>query len=429
MGGEPVLAIVYERGAVSPAEIAVGLADFGTRVFVVPKFGSEHLRRVRPLLAQLGDVVELTGDPVADASRLRARAPSAILTFSESQLRTTAWLASALGLPFHDEATTRLLTDKFLQRQRLREAGVDEVRSFPIRSMDDWSAASAETGLPAVVKPVRGEGGRNTVVIASDAEAAELLPDMLAADGSPSSGEPVLVVEELLRGKPISGVIGDYVSVESVCGPWGISHLAVTGKFPLVPPFRETGVFWPASLPSDEQVEILELTTRALQALGVNRGLTHTEIKITPDGPRVIEVNGRIGGHINMLARYACDVDLVRLAGLLALGERLDIPFLNPRRVHFLRNVPAPTEPCEFIGVYGDNEVRVLPNVDGYRPYVRKGDRLPGGVMTQFLDVLWGTCENPFALSAVLENVTASLSYDFRFDTGPRRVHAGELLG
>ncbi|MFK0174177.1 acetyl-CoA carboxylase biotin carboxylase subunit family protein [Streptomyces sp. NPDC090306] len=429
MGGEPVIAIIYERGAVSPAEIAVGLAGLGTRVFAVPKSGSEHVRRVRPLLAQLGDVVELTGDPVADADQLRSRAPTAILTFSESQLRTTARLASALGLSFHDEATTRLLTDKFLQRQRLREAGVDEVRSFLIRSMEDWSAASAETRLPAVVKPVQGEGGRNTVMIGSDAEAAELLPEMLSADSASSDDEPVLVVEELLLGRPTSGIVGDYVSVESVCSPWGISHLAVTGKFPLVPPFRETGVFWPAPLPPEEQEEILELTTRALLALGVGLGLTHTEIKITPSGPRIIEVNGRIGGHVNLLARHACGVDLVRLAGLLALGERVDIPSLRSRKVHFLRNVLAPTEPCEFIGVYGDGDVRAIPDVDGYRPYVRKGDRLPGGVMTQFLDLLWGTCNNLVELSAVLEEATAALSYEFMFDTGPCRVRAAELLG
>jgi biotin carboxylase len=43
-------------------------------------------------------------------------------------------------------------------------------------------------------------------------------------------------------------------------------------------------------------------------ALGIERGMTHSEVKLTASGPRVIEVNGRIGG------------DLIPYVGMLATG-------------------------------------------------------------------------------------------------------------
>ncbi|MBJ6636761.1 hypothetical protein H4K36_00160 [Streptomyces sp. DHE7-1] len=237
MSARPKIAVVYEQGAVTPAEIAVGFADLGTTLFAVPGTGTAHLDRVRPLLEHLGEVVELTGEAEEDIRRLGARRPAAVLTFSESQLRRTSVLASGLGLPYHDSTTVRLLTDKARQRARLREAGVDRVRSRGLRTADDLPEALAEVGLPAVVKPVRSEGSRGTFLVRDADEATRLVPMVFAVAGASADGEPVAVVEEYLRGRP-SGESGDYVSVESMSGAHGVAHLAVTGKFPS---FRRSG--------------------------------------------------------------------------------------------------------------------------------------------------------------------------------------------
>ena len=57
-----------------------------------------------------------------------------------------------------------------------------------------------------------------------------------------------------------------------------------------------------------------------IRALGIRCGLVHTEIKLTPTGPRIIEVNGRLAGDIGRLMRRASDTDPVRLALELAIG-------------------------------------------------------------------------------------------------------------
>jgi len=113
----------------------------------------------------------------------------------------------------------------------------------------------------------------------------------------------------------------DYVSVESLVAYGEISHLAVTGRFPLARPFRETGMFIPADLPQAQQAVVLEVATAALRALGVQTGCFHTEIKLTPSGPRVIEVNGRLGGGVPDMLFQASGVSLLPLPFALSASK------------------------------------------------------------------------------------------------------------
>lgn len=417
----PAIVVVYDRGAASASDIALGIGDLADVVFAVA--GSSHVAGVRGMLGHLGRVVDLTGDTGTDAAALRAHAPSAILTFSEPMLVTTSRLAEALGLPFHGSATVRLLTDKAAQRARLREAGADDTACVPLRRADDWSRAVAEVGLPAIVKPVHGQGSRHTYAVHDLDEGRELVTHLLSVPDPPE-----LVVEELLGGRD-AGPVGDYVSVESATGPAGTTHLAVTGKFPLTPPFRESGQFWPALLDPADRAAVLDLTTRAVQALGVRVGLTHTEIKLTGRGPRIIEVNGRLGGHVHELARRACGADLVRLAARLALAKPAAVDELVPSGgVHFQRHGLAPSQAGTFLGVHGAAEVRAMPGVSGYRGFTRVGERLPGGVTTNELDILWGACPDHDAMMRLVEAAAGRLRYEFDFGGAVRVLSGAELL-
>lgn len=395
------LAVVYDEGAVTAGEIAVGLAPLGGITFVVG--GSVHVVEQMPLLRELGTVV-----PLADAARRRY---DAVLTFSERMLHPTAVLADALGLRFHDPATVRALTSKSTQRTCLADAGVDTVRHHRIDGPDSWRTALAHVGLPAVLKPDRGEGSGDTVLVSDAADAAQAVGEWFGRHDRP------LTLEEYLRGRE-SRPYGDYVSVESAVSDGAVSTIAVTGKSALVPPFREAAQFWPCHLPDHERDAVADLAGRAVRALGVRTGLTHTEVKLTTTGPRLIEVNGRLGGFINELSLHATGQDLVTLAGRLALGEdaSLDPPTLAG--VHFQHTAVAPRSPCVLVRVEGAREVRSLPGVTGYRPVVRPGTRLPGGVATTVLDVITGTAGDHDTMFRVLEAALEAVRFTFANDDG-----------
>ncbi|MFH8803865.1 hypothetical protein ACH4F6_30430 [Streptomyces sp. NPDC017936] len=423
----PVIAVVYDFGAVSPVDAVERLEPLGD--VVLAQVDSPHTADIAPLLAELAPVVRVdaSGERGLDAAAagLRAHAPAAVLTFSERRLDTTAALALRLGLPGHTPDTVRLLTDKHAQRRRLAERGVDRVRTHPLRSPADWAPAVAAVGLPAILKPVRGEGSRSTHLV-RDAATGAALADRLLAVAPDQGGEEVLVLEEYLMGtdrKPF----GDHVSVESAVVDGRVTHWAVTGKFPLAPPFREVGHFWPAPLTAEERAAVLDLAGRAVRALDVRTGITHTELKLTPHGPRVIEVNGRMGAYQSGLGLLAGGPDPVALAGRVALGEDpfdagpapaapvrdVTAAWMPQDRVVYARAVPTPAGGGRLTRVRGVGEVLGLPGVKTYEGRVRPGTRVPPDVRTAELAVLWGTAGDHTEMVDVLDRALTALTYTF----------------
>ncbi|MEU7134963.1 ATP-grasp domain-containing protein [Streptomyces sp. NPDC046261] len=422
----PHFAVVYDLGAVPAGEIGAGLADLGDVTFLVPA-RSDHVEQLRPVMEMLGDVHTLSGEPAADARLIRTLAPDAVLTFCDDLIRPAASLAAAAGVPGPSERTARLFTDKGLQRRALYESGVDRTRTVVIDSIADFDDALDAVGLPAIVKPVSGTLSRHTFAVRSPEDRAEVraYAQRLAAAGQWGP----FIAEEYLQGRP-SEPFGDYVSVESVCTPQGITHLVLTDKTPVMPPFRGTGRIWPSHLPDAEQREVLDLVGAALRVVGADRGFTHTEVKLTADGPRIIEINGRISGYVNMMARETCGVDLVQLGARVALGEPLSPPpFDFGGKVYFQYNNLAPLRPCRLEGVEGAARVRGLPGVTAYRSFVRPGSDLAGGTSTRTLDTVSGMGEDHDAVLATIEAARAALTFELRFDDGTRRLTGLELPG
>ena len=401
------LLVVYDRGAASPGELGRALAGLGPLVFAVPD--TEHVRLVRPVLAELGRVVDLSGNEITDVARVRSLRPRGVVTYAEQLLRRTAVFSESLGLPGHTRATAERLTDKYQQRERLRAAGVDVVRSVQVTDITQWTDAFDQIGLPAVVKPARGQASRSTYPVIDPADVDQVRSRIFKPG---TARDDRWVVEEMLIGTPHLPH-GDYVSVESLSGPWGTRPIAVTGKHPLRAPFRETGHFWPSHLPTMEQDRLIDLATATVEAIGVTTGITQTEIKLTATGPHVIEVNGRLGGHIGELARRSCGVDLIRLAALAALGLADPPTLLRPDRVYFQYNVPAPVGSTVFLGVHGAPDVRRIPGISGYRPYVRPGDRLDHDVMTYQLDLLCGDTPSHHEMVRAITSALECLEYEF----------------
>ncbi|TCO55746.1 ATP-grasp domain-containing protein [Actinocrispum wychmicini] len=410
-------AVLYDAGAVPAGEIGVGLADLGEIVFLVPD-DSDHVAQLRPVMEMLGEVRPLT-DPAADAASVR---PDAVLTFSERMIVPAAELAAAAGVPGQSVRTAKLFIDKGRQRQVLRDARVDPTRTAVAETFDALPGALAEIGLPVIVKPVTGRSSRDTYAVRTDDDVREVLAEIGAlAEWSP------FIVEEFLAGRP-SEPFGDYVSVESACTPTGITHFVVTGKTPLAPPFRGTGRIWPSHLPEAENQEVCDMVTRALEAVGSDCGYTHTELKLTAAGPRVIEINGRLSAHVNSMAQESCGVDLVRVGGLIALGEQPHLPpFDFGGKVHFQYNNIAPVAPARLEDVRGGDAVRALPGVTAYRNFVRPGDELPGGTMKVELDTLSGVCDGHDEVMRTIDAARGSLTFEFLFADGVRPVNGLDL--
>ena len=97
--------------------------------------------------------------------------------------------------------------------------------------------------------------------------------------------------------------------------------LTVTDRLTAEPPAFGVALAhaWPSAHDTAGAVAVAQA---AAEALGVRHGPTYTQIRLGPDGPRVIELAARLGGgHDAELCRAALGVDLDDLAVSFALGE------------------------------------------------------------------------------------------------------------
>jgi biotin carboxylase len=308
-----------------------------------------------PMLSRMGTVVDLAGCSEQEgADRIAAQRPDGILTLKDSLMQRTAALAERLDLPFHSREVARRFTDKHVQRAAMRDAEIPGPGFWTVPDPGDgqaWGDFAANARFPAVLKPrLDSEGSRDTIRVAG-------LDEVRAACVGGDGPRPQLVLEEYLgdRPRPASG-FADYVSVETIVSHGVISHLAITGRFPPAEPFRESGFFIDAALTAEDRQGALDLATAAVAGLGVQIGCLHTEIKFTPDGPRVIELNGRIGGGVPEMLLDATGVEFLPIALRLALGE--SIVFDGP---------PATSQVAYLLYVQSPEWMRTVTSVDGLK--------------------------------------------------------------
>ncbi|GAB3887257.1 hypothetical protein GCM10029964_052940 [Kibdelosporangium lantanae] len=192
---KPKLAVLFDYGAATIAELGVAAKPVCDLVLVVDPT-VEFLAGLRPIMNAVGTVVEDTGSVDDVARQLRALDVTGIVTFTEHLMPRTAAVAAGCGLTYHREDVVEALRDKNLQRRQLAAAGVRTPRFAAVDLDTEVAAAVAAVGTPAVLKPRRGGGSRNTALVTDSAQASVLAEEFFA------SGEEALVLEECLVGDP-----------------------------------------------------------------------------------------------------------------------------------------------------------------------------------------------------------------------------------
>jgi hypothetical protein len=401
---------MFEEGAVSPAEIVLSLTDWADVMLVVGT--SPYATATRPFLDEIAETVAWDQPRAELLDHLRKWRADGITTYAERMVLPTAEVAAELGLPFYSVPTAHLLRDKFLQRQRLAEAGVQRTRSVSLAGLDQWRDVAAQVGFPLVVKPRMGEGSRYTHLVQSIEQGEALLQDLW------KSYSGVFVAEEFIAGKK-RPPLGDYVSVESCVVDGRITHLGITGKFDILPPFREQGGFWPAPISEAERAGVLDLAHRAIAGLGVVTGMIHTEVKLTADGPHIIEVNGRIGGQINDMSTRASGIDIIVLGARIALGLNIDdLVVSEPSKVYFQYHNTPPLDARRLTGVRGAAAAKKVAGVTGYEIFLHPPASLDADVMTRWIDVVRGEARDHDEMVAVLDQANELLSFVYETASG-----------
>lgn len=254
---------------------------------------------------------------------------------SDMPMRTVAAIAKKLGLIGITDDTALKATNKAMMRWALSDYGVPIPKFYTASSEEEYIAAVKgieRMGCRCIVKPADNSGSRGVDLLESFDE--ETIRGAYKYSRTYSRNGDV-VVEEYMEGPEVSV---ETLSVNGECHVIQITDKLTTGA----PYFVEMGHNQPSKLSPEMCEQIEEVAIAANKAIGITDGPSHTEIKVTADGPKIVELGARLGGDniTTHLVPLSTGVDMVECCIRIALGEEPDITpkFHKASAIRYIRN-------------------------------------------------------------------------------------------
>ena len=265
---------------------------------------------------------------------LKANPVDGVVTFWEDDVPLAAAICEKFKLPGNSREAALNARNKVRTRQALDAAGLQKYNPpfLPVRSSVELEKFTRKIGFPCVLKPAWGAQSEFVVRVNDWAEAKNAF-EYLQSNVGPKFDPIYHYGTEIL----CEGLIeGAEVDMDILLQDGEMRFYAFTDNFPTREPFFvETGDAMPSRHEQEDLDRVLALARATCRALGLTQGALHLEAKIAADGPKLIEVNARMGGdYIHDWVKTVWGVDLIeeslRIAsGLPSRPKKLPEPALH----------------------------------------------------------------------------------------------------
>ena len=284
-----------------------------------------------------------------------------ITSTSDMPVRTVSWVCEKLGMRSGISYQGAIYaTDKIEMRKRMRECQVPIPFFNEINSFDEFVGVIELIDSKFIIKPSDNSASRGVILV--DKSKQPNYEEIYSYCKNYSRSGKVLV-EEYLEGPE--------VSVESFSENGQHFIISITDKIVSeLPFFVEFGHTEPSRLSSVVQDEIKSVALAAINAIGMKDGPTHTEIKVTPDGPKLIEIAARLGGDYitSKLVPLSTGVNMIECEILSSIGEKINVYKTqnNGAAIRFIHGINGKLDSIEGIddalAVDGVEEVEIYLN-------------------------------------------------------------------
>lgn len=196
---------------------------------------------------------------------------------------TVCYVAKKMGLVGNPYEFSLTATNKYLMRQCFMDNDIPSPKFTLADNSNHYHIAGFQ--FPLIVKPTDRSGSRGVEKVL---DSVQLEAAIVRAQNE--SFEHKAIIEEFVTGREIS--------VESISFKGKHHILQITDKVTTGSPFFvELEHHQPSTLPEVVKQHVREIVLCALDALHIQYGASHSELKITEDGDiRVIEIGARMGG-------------------------------------------------------------------------------------------------------------------------------------
>ncbi|HVE14850.1 MAG TPA: ATP-grasp domain-containing protein [Elusimicrobiota bacterium] len=256
------------------------------------------------------------------------------------------WIGNSLESALN--ARNKLRTREVLAAAKLQAYSAPFAR---VKSAKDLARECARIGFPCVLKPAWGASSQFVVLLDNLDEAKDAL-EYVQANLSPKFDSIYTHGTELMIEKFLPGA---EIDVELLLQDGEVRFHAFTDNFPTAAPFfLETGDAMPSRHEDSDLAAVHAMAVEAVRALGLRNGSLHVEAKISPDGPRLIEVNARMGGdYLHDWVRTVWGVDLIEESLRVALGLPVKIDRPAEPKTHLVGKYLIPSSSGVISGFSG----------------------------------------------------------------------------
>jgi biotin carboxylase len=308
--------------------------DMGHRVVFVTSancnwtYSADDWSEIRRLSDHVEEVENTQNADCLDAAitgQLRSGPVGAAITVLQWCAEPLAEAAARHGLPFTNPVGVRNARDKGRCRAILQDAQIKSVKHAVVRTHDEALEAAKAIGYPLIAKPATGVGKLLTAIVHSE---AELSAHFNRTDDDAEALDALYKTE----------VVGDFILEELAIGPLYSVELGATAHGEWIPyvimkrklgrdnRILELGSTLPSDLSPEQHEQAATYAIDVCKALSLDIGIFHVEFIFTADGPRLVEVNPRIGGGaVASLIKTATGENIFPHLVNIHLGKRIGI--------------------------------------------------------------------------------------------------------
>lgn len=217
-------------------------------------------------------------------------APTAVVPGGEVGIEFADQLSESLGVPSNGTALSKARRDKFTMIETIKSAGLRGARQLLVTDEEELTAWHKAMDGRIVIKPLMSAGGDDISFCETPDESVRAYRAIVGTQNIFSMPNSAAVAQEYLPGTEymINTVSRD--GCHHICDVWRSTRLCANGMIDLCTAL--------SLVPADSAVmnELAEYTYKVLDALGIRHGPGHVEIKLTPDGPCLVEAGARMSG-------------------------------------------------------------------------------------------------------------------------------------
>ncbi len=261
--------------------------------------------------------------------QLKLIKPDAVCSVaSDLAVPTVNFIADQLGLISNPFCKTEQTVNKYKMKSILDHHRLPTTKYRLIKKEEVYDLSDFH--FPLIVKPVDRSGSRGVTAVYDNSELSVAVHAAFHV-----SFVQEVIVEEFAP--------GDEFSVEFISQHGEHHFLQITQKYTTqFPHFIEKAHFSPARLNKETREKIKGIVKASLNALEIETGASHSEIKMDREGNlNIIEIGARMGGDFigSDMVFYTTGYDYLKAVLDCALGNKIIIPTdlnLNKTLVYFL---------------------------------------------------------------------------------------------